>query len=845
MRNGRFTLESGRVAGAGASASMTGRVSDLGAISARATGSLSRPLTLPGATTLSSLAFAADISGQVTAPRVALRLADGAISVAGMRADRVVGQAQVTLGEKISGDFALSGGSAGQPLVARGRLAGGKGVWRINNLNATLGGLQLNAPQMQSADGVFSAAFDASGSLVGYAGLDRGTLSARGTVSAGEDLVADISGQLLNLRHGEMQVDLVSFDADAKNGDATISGKLKGRFGAPVDLAFDAKARHADDAWAGTANLTGTIDQYPVATERPANWRFGGGGWMVDSRFAAFKGTLDADLASSEAGATAHFDLQKVEVRGLSRLARITPIDGQMTGSADFNNGAGPATGNIRLRIENANPVGVKANPIEVTITSNLENGKLTSTANGKGQGFTLKADSAIRTIAGDGFDVRPDMAAPAEGSVTLNGRAEQLWALFGPDGQDLRGQLNADVSLAGTLGEPLLTGGFQVADAAYQHGETGLSLRNLKGKGVFDQRSARITEVSADDGQGGTISGEGRIDWDSGIDGGVQFKASNLRALARDDRSAIVSGDGAVTIEPEAIRVTGELDVSQARISIEQPASARIPKLPMIRRANFPNQEEAEPPKPDNKDKNEEIPLLSRPVQLDLKITAPRRVVVFGRGLDTEWSADFRVRGAIANPEVQGTATLVRGDLDLAGRRFQFDTGSINLDGPIRSARIDIKAERTAEDIDATVHVTGSPVEPKFELESTPSLPQDEILARVLFGRSMAELSALEAAQLAAGLTQLAGGNAGFDPVGLVRQATGLDRVSVSASGGVATVSAGKYVAKDVYLQIGAGGEGGVGAEVEWEPRDNLAITSSAQGNGDTKIAVRWKNDY
>ena len=45
--------------------------------------------------------------------------------------------------------------------------------------------------------------------------------------------------------------------------------------------------------------------------------------------------------------------------------------------------------------------------------------------------------------------------------------------------------------------------------------------------------------------------------------------------------------------------------------------------------------------------------------------------------------------------------------------------------------------------------------------------------------------------------------------------------------------------------MQVGAGGAGGVGAEVEWEPRKELSIISSAQGNGDTKITVRWKKDY
>jgi autotransporter translocation and assembly factor TamB len=77
------------------------------------------------------------------------------------------------------------------------------------------------------------------------------------------------------------------------------------------------------------------------------------------------------------------------------------------------------------------------------------------------------------------------------------------------------------------------------------------------------------------------------------------------------------------------------------------------------------------------------------------------------------------------------------------------------------------------------------------------------------------------------------------------VRKATGLDRVTFGAENGIASVSAGKYIAEDVYLQVGAGGSGGVGAEVEWEPTDGLSISSSADGNGDTKLAVRWKKDY
>jgi translocation and assembly module TamB len=836
VRGGRFTIESGRVEGTGVSATMTGRVSDTGAISARASGNLKRPLHLP-ATTINTAAIAADITGQMSAPRMVLRLSDGSVTVAGMSADRIVGEAQATLGKTIAGNFAMSGGTQGQPLTARGRLTGGDGVWRIANLNATLGGLQVNAPELAFANGGVTAAFDASGSLAGYAGLDRGTLTARGTIATKGELELAVSGQLANLREGEVRLDLITFDATASEGQARVSGKLKGRVGAPLDLSFGASGSHEADGWIGAATLEGTVDQLPIKTSRPAQWRFGENSWLVDAELAAFGGRFAANVSTDQGVAKANLDLMDVDVRALSRLARITPIEGRISGEIDYLNGPQPATGDLKLEVSNVNPLGVKADPISLDITSQLRNGRMITNANGSGQGFKMEASGDIGVRAGAGFDVAPEWDAPANGHLTLDGRADQLWALFGPEEQSFRGRISANVDVAGLLRTPKLTGGFEIAEAAYEHGETGLRLRNLAAKGQFSESSARITDVSADDGQGGRITGEGDINWEKDIDGNVQFTAVNLRALNREDRSAVVSGQGAVRLDPEAISVTGEFDVAQARISIEQSAATTIPRLPIIRRTNFPNQEE-------------EGQLVStspfrRPVQLDLKVKAPRRVVVFGRGLDTEWAVDFRVHGTIANPEIQGTATLVRGDLDLAGRRFAFDTGSINLDGPIKTARIDISAERTAADIDAKVHVTGTPVEPKFSLESTPSLPQDEILARVLFGRSMAELSAFEAAQLAAGLTQLAGGQAGFDPVGLVRKATGLDRVSVGASGGVATVSAGKYIANDVYLQVGAGGEGGVGAEVEWEPRENLSVISSAQGNGDTKLAVRWKRDY
>jgi len=836
VRGGRFTLESGKVEARGVDATMTGRIAEGGAINGQASGRLRGPVEMGGAT-FQRAAFAADITGTTDAPRVDVRLFNADLSIADVAITDLSGRSTLSLGQIIDGDFALSGDMLGQTLRTTGRIESGEGDIRIAGLIAELGQLRAEASRLAFGDDGIEADFTARGPLAGLAGIESGALTLKGELALGEEMDVDVSGRITDLRSGAARISLITFEGKAQDDRATLKAMVRGRVQAPVELALDVSARRAGEAWSGEATLDGAIDGLKVATSRPAQWSVAADGWSADAALAAFGGTLEAELSQTGSAAMARADLRDVNLRALSQLARMTPVNGTVAGEVLFNNTAAGASGDVRLAIANANPVGVTANPVSLDIRASLRDGIMIGKTTGSGQGFSLEANSRVAMVVGEGFDIYADPNAPVSSDVSLTGRAEQVWALLGPEDQSLRGELQANMTAGGTLSRMTLTGGFAVKDGAYEHGETGLLLDNIEASGVFDQQSARMTKFEATDGNSGRLSALGAIDWTGPqADGEITFTARSLRALGRDDRFAIVSGEGALGLDDEAIKITGDFNIEQARISIEQPAAASIPTLPGLRRTNFPNQEDT--PEAGSS-------TLTRPVQLGIKVRADRRIVVFGRGLDTEWAANFDVTGSISDPSIKGSATMVRGSLDLAGRRFVFDTGTITLDGPIRLARIDISADRVAEDITASVRITGTPVDPKFTLESTPALPQDEVLARVLFGRSAAELSGFEAAQLAAGLAQLAGGQAGFDPIGLVRAATGLDRISVGAEDGSTTVSAGKYIADDVYLQVGTGGSGGVAAEVEWEPTDGLSITSSANGNGDTKISVRWKTDF
>ena len=119
-------------------------------------------------------------------------------------------------------------------------------------------------------------------------------------------------------------------------------------------------------------------------------------------------------------------------------------------------------------------------------------------------------------------------------------------------------------------------------------------------------------------------------------------------------------------------------------------------------------------------------------------------------------------------------------------------------------------------------------------------------MLSQVLFGRSAAQLSPVEAAQLASSLAALAGGG-GFDVIGGLREFIRLDRLAFGGGDSQSglTVSGGKYVSDNVYLELTGGGRDGGAAQVEWRVRPNLSVVSRIAGTGDTRLSVRWRKDY
>ena len=57
--------------------------------------------------------------------------------------------------------------------------------------------------------------------------------------------------------------------------------------------------------------------------------------------------------------------------------------------------------------------------------------------------------------------------------------------------------------------------------------------------------------------------------------------------------------------------------------------------------------------------------------------------------------------------------------------------------------------------------------------------------------------------------------------------------------------MSGGKYLTRDVFLEVSRGSLGETTTAVEWQVKPRFFVISSFNTTGDQRVAVRWKHDY
>ncbi|MCW3849298.1 translocation/assembly module TamB domain-containing protein [Sphingomonas sp. LB-2] len=751
-------------------------------------------------------------------------------------------------------DVLVRSGTAITVDVRAGRFAGMGFTGRLIQTRAgpysgdlAFNGSGVNGTAHLSAQGsVQRADVDATATnatIPGVAELTIGRAVVKGSIVLTEtpQIVGD--AQVAALRQGDFIIKTARVKIDYRGGSGTAQLLASGSSGVPFRIA--ANARLSPREW--IVAVAGQGDGINFKTAQPARIAVEKGTYrLLPTRVTLDKGS--ARIAGTYGkGLTLQARLDSLDLSVINAFVPGLGVGGSATGSVDFTQASPSAFPGASARLEIADftrsSLSAVSTPVNLTFV-----GKLFPDG-GEGRALIRRGATTVgrmvvtlRPIGPEGGSWQNRLwAAPLAGGIRYNGPAAVIFSLAGLSDQHLEGPIGVAADFTGRLNAPQLTGVVRASNLTYENETFGTRLSGMKIDGRFSNDQLILNSMTAVAGTG-TVSARGTIGLASRDDYpmDVTVDLANARLARSDALGATATGQIKVTRNAQGHKIAGRLDIPEARYQVIRQGAAEVPQLTGVRRKSD---------------------VLKTPEQranakgygafdLDLRIRADNQLFVSGMGLESEWRANITIGGTTADPLIGGNATVVRGTYDFAGRRFTINRGTIRFqDRKLTNPAIDIGATANAEGITAILTISGTAQQPRVAFTSSPALPQDEVLSRILFGSSVTNLSATEAIQLAAALNSLTGSGGGLNPLGKLRSVVGIDRLRIlspdDASGRGTALAAGQYITDDIYIEVITDARGFTATQLEIALSRALSILSSTSSFGGTGVSLRYSRDY
>lgn len=771
-----------------------------------------------------------------------------AFTLSGLRADAANltvrdGRLAVSLaGDALTGEVNVRSDDLGGPLQ---RLAGLQAAGTAD-LSLTLG----DSPQGQGVglEGTISGLNLADGAATMETVRIRADLQQAFDAPSGQMRVT-----LEQAASGPARFRTLSLTADGGLGGLAVKLRGEGELLGPMQLAADANldvqgpaqtvrlSRFQLDIGERRLRLTreAVLRQDPeMLSVRDLILEIGDGRIVLDGR----RGPKRVELA---------LDVSNLPLSYSGLVLEQPQLSGRMDATARLQGPIDAPTGSLNVNLKEVASTGTDLPPLDAWLNSTLRDGAYTASGQISGLAETPVQLSArlpvALSLAPFATGLRDD--ADIEGKITWAGEVAPLMALVPVGGHRLTGQADVAFEVGGQLDDPQVDGRLTLDGATYENLDTGTLLTDLALTVEGTGERIEITRFQAKDGGNGSLSLAGGVDIapEEGFPIELQVDATNARLVRLDYLVANTDLDLEITGSLQDMLLAGTVRVRRAE--------ARMPETlpPEVAELNVVTEQELEARRAAAESGRAPQPQASEPSRLALDITVemPNQVFVRGNGLDSEWGGRLQVTGTAAQPVVRGDIVLQRGTLSFLGQTFALDSGTVSFDGGRKiDPRLDITAVNSTPNLTATVRVSGPASDPELTLSSTPPLPQDEVLSRLLFGKSAANLTPLEGAQLAAAVAELSLSGGGPGLLDRLRGLVGVDvlRVGSSGEGDAAspTVEAGEYVTDEVFVGVQQGATAETSkVKVEVELTDNIVLESDVGVTGRSNVGVQFRWNY
>lgn len=778
---------------------------------------------------------------------------------------------------KLNGEAAgyrleATGGSAYGPFFANVLIRTANGPLTIDVTRARFAGVDMNGRLQQTAAGPFAGQLAMNGSGINGAAhlsavaqaqgiavnatatnarlpgeadvvIGRAIVTANMVLTDQPRINADV--QMANAAYGDYVVRKARGRIDYQGGRGRAQLVADGSSGVPFSIAINAALRPSLYAVA----LEGKASSIPFRFAQPAIIRIEPQGYRLEPATLVLpQGKVDlAGRFGSQTALQARF--KDLDLAIINVASPGLGISGKATGALDFaQNGNAFPTATTRVAISDFRRSSLTAvsDPVSMAVEGKL------SSAGGDLRGLIRRGNTSlgrfIATLAppGPGASWSQQLqSAPLGGGIRYAGPADVLFSFAGLADQQLSGPIAVAADFSGRLAAPRLNGIVRANALTYENETFGTRLTQMRLDGRFTNDRLEIRDFSGRAGDG-TVQASGSVGLaaESGYPMNIAVKLDRARIARSEAITSVVSGNINVTNSAaNGGLIKGDLWLPETRYRIAWQGGAEIRQLQGVRR------------------KGEGTDLLDQRVasrqaaaspadwKLDIRVRADNEIYLTGMGLDSEWKTNMRVTGTTKAPRVVGKIEVIRGRYSFSGHQFDLEQGVITFNGPMMNPVLAIRAETRINTVTAGIAVGGTAQRPDISFVSTPSLPQDEILARILFGDNVANLSATQAIQLAAALNGLRGGGGGLNPMGKLQNASGVDRIGIvggdDATGRGTSLAVGQHISNNIYVEVITDPKGFTATQLEISLSRTLSLLSKTGTNAGSSANLRYSKDY
>lgn len=671
--------------------------------------------------------------------------------------------------------------------------------------------------------------------------IGRGRLEATGFLAKGRTtLDATVTGE--GIASGRLFIGRLAANAKLENGAGTVAASVTGSRGSRFALSGTGQVSPNRVVVLASGEFAGrriTMPRRAVLTREDGGWRLSptqvgfGGGYLIASGHVLGGGTeLELKMAQMP------LSLGDIVVSDLG-------LGGTASGIVNYSAGNGQLpTGDAALMVKGLTRSGLvlSSKPIDLALVARLAPATFQTRAVIKEGGETRgRLQARIAGMPSDGDLATRLRRGRLLAQLRYAGPADALWRLVALETFDLTGPVTLAADVTGTLDSPVVRGSVASDNLRVQSGLSGTDLRQVRARGTFDGSRLQLSTVQGTTKGGGSVVAAGTIDLSNlgtrrpGID--LRIAARDALLIDRDDMAATATGPIRIVSDGSGGTIAGRLTLDKARWQLGRASSPA--ELPVIRTREINQRADVAPPR-----------AVASPWRYLIDARAANQVNVRGLGLDSEWSTDVRLRGTTSAPTITGQADLIRGGYEFAGKRFELTRGRIRFFGQSPpDPQLDIAAEADVDNLQARIAIGGSASKPIITFSSSPALPEEEVLSRLLFGSSITNISAVEALQLGAAVASLRGGNGGLDPINKLRSAIGLDRLRIVGADPVlgrgTSIAVGKYLGRRFFVELVTDGQGYSATSIEFRITRWLALLATVSTVGDQSINLKASKDY